>query len=80
MCIEAPNVRGRPADELAFPRVLDENGARVLTYGSPAGFLPLREWIAGTMNAGPRAVSAENIAITPTLLRWDRARVETAER
>ncbi len=52
------------AFQAALDRVLDAKGARVLTYGSPTGFLPLREWIAETMSQDARAVPPENIAIT----------------
>lgn len=48
----------------ALDRVLESEGARILTYGSPAGYGPLRHWIAETMSTAGVPVTAEEIVIT----------------
>ena len=48
----------------ALDAVLAKRGAEVLSYGSTAGYPPLREWIAGAMGARGSEVSADGILIT----------------
>ena len=44
--------------------VLRDQGAQLLTYGSPAGHRPLREWIAARMQAAGADVSADEVIVT----------------
>lgn len=48
----------------ALNRVLENEGARILTYGSPVGYGPLRHWIAESMSTPDAPVTAEEIVIT----------------
>jgi GntR family transcriptional regulator/MocR family aminotransferase len=64
--------RNFPADELlpadgfrqALDSVLESHGADVLAYGSPAGHLPLRQWLSEKITREGARVSAEQVAIT----------------
>ncbi len=49
---------------VALDAVLARSGAEVLSYGSTAGYAPLREWIAGAMRGRGSDVSADGILIT----------------
>ncbi|MGD8375394.1 MAG: PLP-dependent aminotransferase family protein [Acidobacteriota bacterium] len=61
-----------PPEELlpsrSFREILDtvlrRDGARLLNYGSPAGYRPLREWIAGEMGRRGAPVDAEDVIVT----------------
>jgi GntR family transcriptional regulator/MocR family aminotransferase len=64
--------RNFPAEDLlpadAFREVLDSvlatHGAEVLAYGSPTGYLPLRQWLAEKITREGAPVTAEQVAIT----------------
>ena len=51
-----------PVDELAdcARTAIADDGARVLSYGSPSGYQPLREWIAGRHDVEPDRVLVTN--------------------
>jgi GntR family transcriptional regulator/MocR family aminotransferase len=55
-----------PAEALrrALDDVLRREGARLLTYGSPQGYRPLREWIAGEMRRQGAEVPVDEVIIT----------------
>src|SRR5919109_2812589 len=51
-----------PVDELAdcARAAVERDGASVLSYGSPAGYLPLRQWIAERHGVDPGRVLITN--------------------
>jgi len=61
-----PAVDVLPAEEVerASQRILRNLGSWALQYGATEGYLPLREWIAGTMSQEGIPITVDNVLIT----------------
>jgi 2-aminoadipate transaminase len=62
--LPAPELFPIPAFQKACSKLLAENGATALQYGTTEGYRPLREFVAEQCNRSGLEVTAENVIIT----------------